>query len=234
MQIMRWIAAMTLAAGTAGAEPAVFDLTLRGVPAGALTFVGRETGGRYAVTGRLETGGLAALLRRVRYDAEAEGRVSRGRFTPQRYAEAADTGRRQSKAVMSYEGGVPQVKVYDPPRRTGDRDLDPATQVGTVDPLTALYATLRDVPAGAECNVRHTMFDGQRRSEVALGAPQAVEGGVACPGEYRRLEGFSAKDMAERSRFPFTVRLEPAANGTMRVAEVSMVTLYGNARLTRR
>lgn len=237
MAIVRMAGALAVGlalAGPAAAEPAVFDLTLRGVAAGSLSFDGREGGGRYAVAGRLETGGLVALLRRVRYDGQADGRVSQGRFTPQRYAETADTGTRQSKAVMEYRAGVPQVKVYDPPRRAGERDVDPATQGGTVDPLTALYATLRDVPAGAECNLAHTLFDGKRRSRVALGAPQAVEGGVACPGEYRRLEGFSDKDMDERSRFPFTVRLEPAGDGMMRVAEVAMVTLYGNARLTRR
>ncbi len=90
------------------------------------------------------------------------------------------------------------------------------------------------MPAGQECDLALKLFDGKRSSRLTLGAPQAVDGGVACPGEYRRVAGFSAEDMAERSRFPFTVYLEPAGDGMMRVREVVMETLYGNARLKRR
>jgi hypothetical protein len=67
-----------------------------------------------------------------------------------------------------------------------------------------------------------------------LGAPAAVEGGITCPGEYRRLAGFSADDMAEKTRFPFTVRLVPGTSGLMQVDEVTMESIYGNARLKRR
>jgi hypothetical protein len=97
-----------------------------------------------------------------------------------------------------------------------------------------MFATLRDVPAGEECNLSLKLFDGKRRSQVTLGAPSPVDGGVACPGEYRRVAGFSADDMAEMSRFPFTVYLEPREGGMMQVREVVMESLYGNARLKRR
>jgi hypothetical protein len=40
--------------------------------------------------------------------------------------------------------------------------------------------------------------------------------------------------MAERTRFPFTLLLEPAGNGMMQVAEVRMETLYGRAVMVRR
>ena len=220
-------------AAPAWAEEAVFDLSIRGLRAGTLTFAGQEAQGRYSVTGRLESAGLVGMVRRVRYDGQAQGAVRAGRFTPARYSETADTGKRQSQSVMEYRRGVPQVKVYNPPRAPGSGGLDPATQGGTVDPLTAMFATLRDVPAGQECNRKLTLFDGKRRSQVVLGPPQPVEGGVACPGEYRRLEGFSADDMAEKTRFPFTVQMVPVGP-LMQVTEVTMESLYGNARLKRR
>lgn len=234
---MRWrfvlCAMLAGLAAPAWAEQAVFDLSIRGLRAGTLSFAGQEAEGQYSVTGRLESAGLVGMVRRVRYDGQAQGTVRAGRFTPTRYSEAADTGRRQSESVMEYRRGVPQVKVYNPPRELGSGGLDPATQGGTVDPLTALFATLRDVPAGQECNLSLTLFDGKRRSQIMLGAPQPVEGGVACPGEYRRLEGFSADDMAEKSRFPFTVQMVPAGD-MMQVTEVTMESLYGKARLKRR
>jgi hypothetical protein len=218
----------------ARAETAQFDLSIRGIRAGTLTFDGAAEAGRYAVTGRLESTGLVGLLRKIRFDGEVQGRIEDKRFTPARYVERADTGKRQSEAVMEYRRGVPQVKVYNPPRAPGDGGIDPARQGGTVDPLTAMFATLRDVPAGNACNLALTLFDGKRRSQVTLGPPQPREGGATCPGEYRRLEGFSADDMAEKSRFPFTVHLVPGPEGMLRVAEVTMESLYGNARLKRR
>lgn len=226
--------ALGLAWPVGAAETAVFDLTVRGLRAGTLSFSGQEGGGKYAVTGRLESAGLVGMLKKVRYDGSAQGAAKGARFTPSRYSEKADTGKRQSESVMDYRRGVPQVKVYNPPRAAGDGGLDPATQGGTVDPLTAMFASLRDVPAGQECNLSLQMFDGKRRSQVVLGKPKAADGGVTCAGEYRRLAGFSAEDMAEKTRFPFSLMLTPIDGGRMRVTEVKMDSLYGKASLKRR
>ncbi|OYX43816.1 MAG: hypothetical protein B7Z02_07600 [Rhodobacterales bacterium 32-67-9] len=228
---------LILAAGSAGADQkdgAVFDLTLKGIHAGTLSISGAIEGHSYAVSGVLKSGGLVALVRKVRYDARAVGTVSDGRFTPARYEEDADTGKRQSQSVMDYRAGVPQVKVYNPPKSPRPGDVDPATQGGTVDPLTALYAALRDVPKAEACNQKLALFDGRRRSQVVLSDPNPVNGGLACVGEYRRIEGFSEKEMAEKSRFPFTMTLAPIGDGRMRVTEISMDTIYGKGRLKRR
>ena len=216
-------------------DEAVFDLSLRGITVGTLSYSGAIENGRYAVAGVLKTGGLVALLKKVRYDARAKGAYKSGRFTPTRYEEDADTGKRQSQSVMEYRGGVPQVKKYNPPKPPRKNDIDPATQGGTVDPLTALYAALRDVPESKVCNLKLTMFDGRRRSQVTLGKPKPGNpGGVSCAGEYRRLDGFSAKEMAEKSRFPFVLTYEPTEGGNLRASEISMDTIYGKGRLTRR
>lgn len=215
-------------------DQATFDLAIRGIGAGTLAFTGIEKGRGYAVSGKLQTTGLVAMFRKVRYDAKAQGSVAKGRYVPTSYAEKSDTGRRQSESLMAYKKGVPQVKVYNPPRPPRAGDVDPATQGGTVDPLTALYATMRDVEPGQECKVSVTMFDGRHRSQLALATPQAKGDQVVCAGEYRRLQGFSAKDMAERVRFPFTLTYSPTEEGKMRVTDVAMETLYGRATLKRR
>jgi hypothetical protein len=171
----------------------------------------------------------------VRYDARVSGRVTNGRFTPVRYEEDADTGKRQSQSVMEYKAGVPQVKVYNPPKTPRPSDIDPATQGGTVDPLTAAFAALRDVAPEEACRLKLVLFDGRRRSQVVLADPQPTGGGgLACAGEYRRLEGFSDKEMAEKSRFPFRMTYAPLPDGRLRVVEVAMDTIYGKGRLTRR
>ncbi len=176
-------AALCLFAGAAPADQkdsAVFDLTLRGIPTGTLSVSGAIEGRSYAAAGVLKSGGLVALVRKVRYDARVSGRVTNGRFTPVRYEEDADTGKRQSQSVMEYKAGVPQVKVYNPPKTPRPSDIDPATQGGTVDPLTAAFAALRDVAPEEACRLKLVLFDGRRRSQVVLADPQPTGGGRPC------------------------------------------------------
>ena len=228
------VALGVMATCPARAEQVTFDLVLMGLTAGQLTYDGSVTGGDYAVSGRLKTTGLAALLKQVRYDATARGRLSGGTFTPSAYTEDANTGKRQSRSVMKYRRGVPQVTEYQPARKPRSYDVDPATQGGTVDPLTALFATLADVAPGKECQVRLRLFDGRRASQLTTGGRKQAGGKVTCTGEYRRVAGFSPDEMAERVSFPFTLTYAPQANGTMRVTEVAMQTIYGRGRLVRR
>ncbi len=228
-------AAWAAAPGLARAESVQFDLVLRGLTAGRLIYDGRVSGNTYSVAGRLQTSGLAALLKKVRYDATAKGSVSSGgRYTPSAYTEDADTGKRQSQSVMTYRGGVPQVTKYQPARASRDYDLDPTTQGGTVDPLTALFATLRDVAPGKECGTSLKLFDGRRASSVTTSNRKEQGDRVTCSGEYRRVAGFPADDMAEKTRFPFTLTYKPGPDGLMQVTEVSMDTIYGKGRLVRR
>lgn len=235
---MCFAAALCLAPLPALADPvrddAQFDLVMLGLTAGSVTFSGTQDGAAYAVSGRLQTAGVFAFLKKVSYDAQSAGTVAEGKYTPQRYTEKADTGERQSEAVMEYVDGVPQVKSYNPPRAPRKTDVDPASQGGTVDPLTALYATLRDVDPGQECATSVEMFDGRRASRLKLSSPAKDGENVVCDGEYRRVAGFSKKDLAKKTSFPFTLTYAPTGTGKMRVTEIEMDTLYGQARLVRR
>ena len=233
--------AVTAAASIATAIPAAaqaansgtFDLEIKGFRAGVLQFNATSTGSGYAVAGRLESTGIAAMIRKIRYDAKASGGFSAGRWSPSRYEEQADTGKRQSQSLMEYHGGVPTEMIKE--SREGRANyVDPATQGGTVDPLTALYATLRDVAPADACNLKLVMFDGARRSQITLAAAEQTGDSITCAGEYRRLDGFSDKEMAEKQRFPFRLTYGPGEAGMVRVVEVTMDSLYGRASLTRR
>ena len=238
MALKSWIAG-ALALGLAGPacaeeQQASFDLQLKGIRAGSLSWSAVEDGKSYSVAGRLKTGGLVALIRKVRYDASANGGLSKGRFVPVSYSENADTGKRQSQAVMAYKAGVPQVKSYNPPREPKDYDVDPASMGGTVDPLTGMYMVLKSVAPGQECQVSQEMFDGRRHTQVRTFERQEAGEQVVCQGEYRRIAGYPADDLAEKTRFPFSMIYTPDGNGRMMVTEVAMETVYGKAKLIRR
>lgn len=229
--------AFALAAPAARADQtdaALFDISIRGFSAATLSIGAAQTGQNYEASGFLKSSGALGFLKKIRYDAAVSGTLANGRFVPVRYKEKADTGKRQSEAAMAYKGGVPQVKAYSPPRPPQTGDIDPASQGGTVDPLTALYAVLRDVPQAEACKLKIFLFDGRRRSQLVLTSPQTTGEQIICRGEYRRLEGFSDKDMAEKTRFPFTLTYKPAGPGMVHVREISMDTLYGKGRMIRR
>jgi len=228
------VAPLPLPAGVDQADTIVFDITLKGLRAGRLSINGAISGKGYEASGTLQSAGLLSMMRKIRYDAAVAGSVSGQRFTPAGYTEKADTPNRQSESVMEYRAGVPQVKVYSPPRPPREAEVNPATQGGTVDPLTALYAVLRDVTPDEACQFASYMFDGKRRSQVVLTAPEKNGAGVVCLGEYRRLEGFSDREMADKERFPFRLIYEPTAAGKLRVTTITTETLYGTGYLRRR
>jgi len=223
------IAAPQIAAAD-GATSARFSVSIRGLTAGYLTIKGKEDAGAYSASGVLQSGGLVGLVAKVKYTASSSGRVNGSSFSPSRYDESANTGKRKSSASMSYRGGIPMVSDFEP----GPNAVTPSTQKGTVDPMTALYAAFRDVNADEVCKLNVKMFDGKRRSQVRLASPRAEGDRIKCDGEYRRLAGFSAEDMAEKSRFPFNMFYAKTADGRYRVEKVVTHTLYGNAVMKRK
>lgn len=215
-------------------QDARFALEIRGITVGELSFAGVETPQAYAVSGTVRTTGLAGMLRKMHYDAKVQGGRNSPRFAPARYEQSGGIGSKYSEEVVVWSGGLPRIERQNPPKAPREGAADPAQQRGTVDTLTAIYATLRDVAPGGECQANLTLYDGRYRMQLRMSAPQRVEGGVTCNGEYIRVAGFSAEEMAERTNFPFALHYAPATGGQMRVERVTMDSLYGSARLVRR
>ncbi|WP_022704456.1 DUF3108 domain-containing protein [Pseudorhodobacter ferrugineus] len=215
-------------------DKATFDVVIRGISAASLGFSAVEEGDRYAVSGLLKSAGIAAMFRKISYTGTARGAVSETNYTPSSYVETSDNGKRTSTSKMTYSRGVPSAVQYTPARAGREKDVDPASQGGTVDTLTALYAILRDVDAGQECKVSLKMYDGRYVSSIAISKPATKGKTVVCSGQYRRIAGFKPEEMAERTNFPFTLTYEPVANGKMRVTEVAMESIYGKAAMKRR
>lgn len=235
--MLRALAFILALVAPARAEPIAdrhsYSITLAGIRAATLTLSGTEEAGRYSVKGNLESNGLVALVRRVRYLASASGSVTARRYAPARYTELLDTPRRQSEGVLTYDKGIPSIASFKPPLPPDTTPLSPAAQGGTVDPLTALYAALRDTPRDQACRLTLHIFDGRRRSQVIVSNPTPQGETVRCTGEYRRIAGFSEKEMREKTRFPFTATLAPIEGDRLRVVELRVETIFGRATLRR-
>lgn len=228
--------ALTPAAAAEGErrDDAVYGIYLFGIRIGLLEFQGVADARTYAASGVVRSTGLVAKLAKVRYEARTTGRIVGAGLQPQTYREKADTGSRQSQAVMRYRNGVPQVKEYDSPQGASDNQLDPGKQGGTYDPMTMVYSVFRDVPEDELCNRTIDTFDGQRRGEVSLTAPRINGDKARCTGVYRRVAGFSAKEMADKQRFPFDLNFVRLDNGWWRLKRISTETTFGTATISRR
>ncbi|APX91138.1 hypothetical protein BV394_12320 [Brevirhabdus pacifica] len=232
------MALSTVAAPVAGTaaertDKATFDIYLRGIKTGALAFTGVDNGASYAAAGKVESTGLVGAIVKVRYDASSNGAVKGDRFVPQSYTEKT-TGVRNNESVMNFRGGVPQVKKYSPPKPPGPDDVNPATQAGSVDPMTAIYGALRDVPRKDVCDYSVKMFDGKRASKISLKGPKPTDTGFTCNGAYDRLKGWSPEEMAEKKHFPFTVTYNKIGDDLYRVSQIDLDTTFGRARMVRR
>ena len=222
----------------ATATEARFELQLRGLNAGQLQLRATRTASAYAAAARLETAGVARLLRRLRFDATVQGRIQAGQPRPETYREDVDTGRRESRTEIAWTGGTPRLLRAEPAREPQPWHLDPATQGDALDPLTVLMQLLADIPPEAACRLDLPLFDGRRRGQVTLAPTTDPSTGTdaphSCAGEFRRIAGYSEDELAEARRFPFHLTYAPADDGTLRVAEIEAQSPYGTARLIRR
>jgi hypothetical protein len=243
MMITRFFAAALVAGLALGqatqaraTETGVFDISLGGIRAAVVQYAANTEGNRYAVTGKMNTTGLLGAVVRASYEATARGTEPRpGQYRPTSFTEVRDASKEVSRAEMLFRSGRPQIKTYDPPRKSDRHAVDPATQSGTVDPMTVIYAALRDQPRERVCDLSLQVFDGKRRSEVRLSDPaEASDGRITCQGVYRRIAGWSPESLAERSRFPFQMTYAPKGEGVWRVVRVTTDTTFGRAVLQRR
>jgi hypothetical protein len=216
------------------AETLAFDVALAGLRAATLEIEAEVAGRRYALAARLRTTGIAGAVRRVRYAATASGRLDGGAPRPEAYAEDLDTGRRTASTVIAYAGGVPAVTAREAARPDRAAPVDPASQRGALDPLSALWAGLADRRPDEGCPSPVAVFDGRRVAATRFDPPLREGGRMLCRGVFRRVAGYPPEDMAERRQFAIAVTYAPAGGGRLRAVEVRVETLYGQAVLKRR
>jgi len=232
MATLALAAAMPAMAQT-GQESASFTVSINGLTVGAFSFAANRKGPAYAVKARAASSGLAGILRPFTLVSTARGVETDGRYSPQSYVSQSDGARAGRGGELAFKSGVPTVIKADQEREPGAPIVDPATQKGAVDPLTALYAVLRDTPRDAACSLDLRLFDGHRGSRMTLSNPTATGEGITCAGLYRRIDGYPPQELAERPTFRFSVTYQPTEGGQLRATELSLDSSYGPARLAR-
>ncbi|MFN7222399.1 MAG: DUF3108 domain-containing protein [Paracoccaceae bacterium] len=213
-------------------QTARYTLSISGLTAGKMTLGANHGSGTYAVSANTASAGLAGLFRSFSLTSRVRGTEQAGRLVPASYTSRTEGSREGRGADLSFKNGIATVLRADAPSPDAP-PVDPAQHKGAVDPLTGLYAILRDTTPARACRLTVEMFDGHRISRLSLSAPKTDGDSLTCQGLYQRVEGYPPDEIAKRAEFPFVVTYTAVGDGTVRAIEVSMDSLFGPARLTR-
>ncbi len=228
------VAALLVLPSLASAQETAGRYAVRalGVKVGELVMTGAASETKYTVSSQFTTTGMVGAVAGVKFLLRATGARKGQDFHPRSYTEEMDTGERQSEASLSYSGGVARGG-GEKAQSNRKYKVSDGQQRGAVDPLTGMFMVMRDQPADTLCNIRQKVFDGERLTELELGAPMAKGGQVVCEGQFRRLAGYSAEDLQNNGRFNLSVTYEPVGD-LMRATRMRAETIYGPASIVRR
>lgn len=211
---------------------ATFDFFLSGIRAGELEFTGQSSGGRYTATSTVRSAGLVGAFADFFFNGTSTGSLTGGgKVVPERFVARSKSPRAERDTRIDWQGGTPVSVSVEPPRTSAP---DPATQAGTLDPVSAGFALFRDSPAGEICNTRVDVFDGSRRSRLELGAPKpGADGEISCAGRYARVEG-EAHSMSSKQDHGFMLVFRANGDGIARLERIEAPTGFGTAVAERR
>jgi hypothetical protein len=214
----------------AAAEQATFDFSVAGIRVGSLTMESDQSGDRYTAMSRIDTAGIAGLIDFF-YDGTASGTVSdAGNVVPSRFRATSKSPRALRETAIDWQGGTPVTVSVEPPRSSAP---DPATQGGTLDPVSAGFRLLRAMPAAEICSTTIDVFDGSRRSRLKLASPTENADGIVCQGTFARIEG-EAHNMIRGNEFPFRLVFAKAGSGLATLERIEAPTSFGQAVISRR
>ncbi len=226
------VAIALVSSGTAAAaQSEIYDLSVSGLNVGTITLASEMRDGSYVAGSKVQPSALVGAFTAYAYDAQASGRLGTdGTVSPLRFTSNSTSPRATRRTEIEWKDGTPVRVSVEPPRKS---QPDPDTISGALDPVSAGFALLRENDADKICDTVVEVFDGSRRSLLALGKPVEAEEALVCPGMYRRLAG-EAHTLSNQEEYPFTLTFEPKADGRMRLERIETRTRFGLAVIARR
>lgn len=207
-----------------------YRVSIAGFPVGTAQYDATLGDGRYQIQGFMGSTGFFGAFLASRYSGAVVGQVRSDGLRPERFRGRFEQSRKFAEVDVLYAGGAP-TQVSRKPNRPRLPHEVAASEVGrALDPISALYVLLRDVPENQLCTQAFTVFEGSRTSRIRLQRAQTSDGSVVCNGEYRRIDGFTKTQMADRVTFPFQLNYAAGPNGAFVVQEFLATTFWGTAR----
>ncbi|MEL6979345.1 MAG: DUF3108 domain-containing protein [Pseudomonadota bacterium] len=185
-----------------------------GVLIGKASLTTRFTAEGYSSEGKLETDGVAGWFVAAKAQASALGALDASALEPERLDVTADSDGEAWRMSIAFSGGAPSEVSAEPPLRSRKWDIDPASQTGALDPISAIVRAMTgpmtSASAAAPCERTLPVFDGRKRYDIVLEEQidERVKDGVTiieCAARWTRVSGFKPK-MMRKPDYPFTAR----------------------------
>jgi hypothetical protein len=208
----------------------LFDVQLLGIKAGEMKYSVRSKGSQYSAAGKIYPTGVLAQMINFKFDVSVSGNINNGQYSPLLYSEISDTGKRQEEKSLTYTGSKIRVKS---PKLPKPHWLNPNTQLGKIDPMTAIFLALEDRTEQTLCTQNLDIFDGARNVAIVMSGPRKSGSKYVCDGFYKRIGGFSKSELKDGTEFPFTMTY--AKNGEIfRAERFDVQSVRGRAAFVRR
>lgn len=117
----------------------------------------------YRMEARLRTRGVVAAIVPGENLSEASGSWAGALPAPRHYLSEGVWRGRPRRIAMEWQGGMPRLRLLEPPNEEEREPVPDALQRGTVDALSALAALSRAVQRGGGCEAAVPVYDGRRR-----------------------------------------------------------------------
>ena len=208
----------------------LFDVQLLGLKAGEFKYSVIKKGGQYSAAGKLYPTGVVAQMTTFQFDVSVSGDIKSGRYSPRKYYEQSDTGKRKEEKTITYSGSKIRVKS---PKLPKPHWLNPNTQLGKVDPMTAIFLTLEDRAESELCTQNIDIFDGARNVKITMKGPKKSGNSYQCDGTYKRIAGFSESELKDGVNFPFTMTYSKQGD-KFRAERFDVQSIRGRAAFVRR
>lgn len=219
----------------AQAESATYDIYFKGLKAAELTYSRSDAEGYYAVNGGVRAAGVLGKLVKFRFGGDVTGRYGGDLgLMPKDYAARNINKSNESKVTIQFVNGSPVSVTREPERKKRPHDIDPAGISDVIDPISATVLLLSDRQPGRGCAVSLDIFDGVHQSRIEVSEGKIEDGKMNCRGEYVRVAGYPPDEMAEGTRFPFTLNLRENESGGLTVTGFYTATTFGVVKAERR
>lgn len=211
----------------------VFDLYLGGIKGGEMVIALWQDDGRYHAEAVMRTAGIVGAVYEASFTAESEGSVAGAvydwRYSSERFAAQSAMYEKGQFVEMTYANDAPSEIFAEPAFIPKPWQIDPSAQTGTLDPIAAALFALSPMPPDQICNRVVDIFDGRRRYEIELGAPEAHQGRLRCPAVYRRVAGFKPKLINRQAEFPFHIWFDVRDDGLAHIKRAAGDSMFGLA-----
>ncbi len=229
-----WLTALIMISSSISANEARYIVSLRDIDIGELYMDIEFAENKYESALRFNTIGFAQSLFNSTIEANAKGEgLSFEKLTPTQFERIINDDGKKSRIWFNFSEEVIENLNSEPSRPAS---IDPKSQKGAIDPLTALTYLLRPISEENVCAFRVRLFDGYNSQILTVSeATKRRDGRLQCGGSIQFQHGYIPEQINALDNIIFTILYRPdRTEGAYIVDRLRGKSPYGDFQLLKR